>query len=328
MKKLLLHKVKGGTTNLMMGTMVIFTLCSIMILETMLHVNITAANYIEDNMTSSILGCMLADPDEYGASNTFVIYDLLENHAYDGKSYIDHVEGLLLNQTDPFKMYHNTYLFNSVNEINTIGSLTAYNISGDYGPKQCFEDYISLLKTNMNLDNNLVPRTASFLPKTVGSDSTEPNKVSIDCFKVYNCIEFMVKGANYDTDIRKPVVDLSGNTVYMNNSSGTPLYKTSKELKDAGLIHTKVIEFNITPDNVGGVALITATEHALDSKVYITNEFGDQVIGQDGNKILVDASGVYTKLSCCIKLGDKLTGDDISYRKVAHERTAFIESSR
>lgn len=329
MKKLLTLKTKAsGASNLSFGSMVIFTICAILTLEAMLNTNIAAANFVEDNLTTSVLGCMLADPDEYGTSNTFVMYDLLENHAYSGKSYMDHVDGILLNKIDPLEMYYSTYLFDSVDEIDTIGSLTDTSTTGKYGPSQSFETFVKMLKVNMQLDNTMVPKSSAYLPKTIAKDSNEANKIKIESFKVYNCVEFMVRGTDFETDVRKPVLDTNSNTVYMCNDEGTPLYESYSQLKDAGVIHTKIVEFNIKADNNANIISTIATEYPVNEKVYVTDETGAKVTGKDGNTILIDASAVYTKISLHIKLGDKIAGDDIQYKKVAHERTAFIESSK
>lgn len=329
MKKLLTQKVGGsGTSNLLLGTMVIFTICSILSLQAMLKTNITAGNFVEDNLTNSTLGCLLADPDEYGTSNTLVIYDLLENHAYSGQSYISHLDSILLDKTDEFEKFYNLYMFNSVDEINTIGNLTDYNISGEYGPIKCYENYLKLLKTNMGLNTDLVPIYTNNLPNTLGNNTVEPNRVSIECFKVYNCINFMVKHPDFETDVRKPVISVTGDTVYMYNDSGIPLYKTIDEVKAQNVVHSKIIEFKLIISDDGTVFSVIPTEYEINSKVYVTDELNNKVIGQDGNNILVEASGVYNKISLCIKLGDKLAGDDIQYKRVAHERTAFIESSK
>ena len=325
-KKLLTHKQAGsGTNNMLIGTVFFFFILSIIIHESAYQRNVMAASFVDDSISGSLLGAVLANPDEYGASNELIIYSKLMDTEVSDETYNDYVEAILLdNENFP---YYGTYIFDDLSQLTSLGNIKSNNVQGDYGPIQSFEVFEQLLKTNMNLNSDWVPNKSIYLPSKLPNGTD--NQVTVESYKVYNYIECMVKHDDWylEGNLTRPVVDWSGNKVNTCNNLGEPIFDSYYDLKENNLIYSKVVCYTI--DYLGGVPVITNIEEFdWNEDVYVTDETGKEVKGKDGNTILVEATGLYTKLSFNINLGVRLLTEDPVHSKVFEEQTVFIEPNR
>ena len=325
-KKILLHKQKGsGTSNLLIGTMLLLLIICMMIHESTYQRNVMAASFVDDSLSSSLLGAVLANPDEYGSSNQLIIYGKLSDYETSDESYNDYVEAIYL--TDTELPYYGTYLFEDTDQLTSLGNLKSETVTGEYGPIQSFKTFEKLLKTNMNLDSDWVPKKSIYLPSK--NTNGTPNKINVDIYKVYNYIEFMVKHEDWDDPLIKtmPVVNTSGTKVNTCDSSGNPIFESYEELKENNLIYNKVICYTISYN--GGSPVITDIEEfGVNEQVYVTDDNGDLVKGKDGENILVNATALYSKIDFNINLGVRFLNESSVHTRVFEEQTVFIEVNR
>lgn len=319
LKKILLKKINAssGATSILIGTMIVYMFSMFMLAETLYNKNAIVANYVEDGITSSLLGSALVSMEEYGASNQLIIYDMLDNHSYsEGNRYIDYIDGIELKDGT----YYSSYIFNDINDIDTLGNIEAECEDSITGPLQSYDIFKQLIKTNMGLNELMIPVDNVYLPST--TNGIIPNEVEIAEFNVYNHFEFLVKGSDYDTNIEKPLVNRDGNLINSCDSSGNPLFEDYDDLVDNGLIHTKVVEFNIKNGEI-----TDTINYDANSEVYITDSNNNIVLGEDGNSILVESSGLYAKLKLYVELGkEHITNGDGFYTLVTRDKTAFIDN--
>ena len=319
LKHLISKKLRAsGTVNILVGTSVIMLLIMFIYVETLYSKNTLTANFVEDNITTSLLGSALISTEEYGASNQLIIYDLLDNHSHlEDDRYIDYIDGIEFTDGS----YYSTYIFDTISDIDTLGNLGEGVSAGISGPEQSYDRFITLLKTNMRLDDNLIPIDSIYLPQT--KDGTNPNVVEINTFKVYNYIEFMVKGTNYDSKIvlTKPLLSVNGEEIPSCDSKGDPLFSSYDDLVDNNLIHTKIIEYNI----VNGI-ITDSIVYDNNEYVYITDSHGNTVTNEAGKFTAVQSSGIYVNTSFHVNLGkEKLAGQD-HYTLVSRDKMVFIEN--
>lgn len=325
-KKILTHKQDGsGTNNLLIGTILLFLIISIIIHESTYQRNVMAASFVDDSISTSLLGSVLANPDEYGASNQLIIYSKLMDTELTEETYNDYVEAIFLdNEHFP---YYGTYVFDDLSQLTSLGDIKSSNVQGDYGPLQSFEVFEQLIKTNMNLNSDWVPNKSIYLPSKLPNGND--NKVKVETYKVYNYIECMLKHDdwNLDGNLTRPVINWSGDKVNTCSNTGDPIYSSYNELKDDNLIYSKVVCYTI--NYVSGTPVITdIDEFDWNENVYVTDENGNRVKGKDGNDILVEASGLYTKLSFNVNLGVRALTENPVQSRVYEEQTVFIEPNR
>lgn len=319
-KKVLLKKLKGdGEVSILIGSSILLMFSMFIYVENIYNRNMITGNFVEDGITTSLLGATLAGIDEYGASNQLIIYDMIDNHSNsDDDKYIDYIDGIEF--TDG--TYYSTYIFDDVTDIDTLGNLDE-SASGRFGPEQSYNTFLKLLKTNLRLDNSLVPIDDLYLPST--KNGTDPNIVDISDFTVYNYIEFLVKSEDFDdtTILTKPLLNINGDVVNTCDNTGDPLFDSYEDLVNNNLIHTKVICFDIHDGYI------------TDSVVYDTNEIvyakdssGNKVVGEDGNFIIIDSSGIYTKINMYVNLGKEHLSDSDNYTLVSRDKMVFIEHDK
>lgn len=322
--KILKHKLKGeGAFNILVGTSIIFMFSMFMYVETIYNKNAIVANYVEDNITSSLLGSALASMEEYGASNQLIIYDMIDNHSNNpDDGYINYIDAIEFSDGT----FYSSYIFEDTDQIDNLGDILETTESGNQGPEQSYEIFELLLKSNMNLNNSMAPKTAAYLPLT--KDGVNPNIVEIKEFRVYNYIEFLVKDEDFDSKIvlTKPLINIDGDIVETCDYSGKPLIESYEQLKELGLIHTKIVCFDI--ENRTGTPIISAVESfPVNEIVYIKDSSNNTILGEDGKEVLVEASGIYSKIELYVDLGkehlDKSNPN--KYTKVSRDKIVFIE---
>ena len=323
-KNLIKRDNASGTQNLLIGVTLLTFFLALMSIEMMYDENVKLSNYTEDAITTSLLGAALINIQEYGTSNNKIINEKIIS-SESGIKYSD----LAYLELSGLEKYHTTYGFHNRNQL--VENNTLKDIRDDVIEDR-YNLYKELIQDNLMLDDNFIPIEGNAYIRKSFRDTTNaeiPNQVSIDCFKIYNCYEFVVLADDYSNLTgQKPLVAIDGTVHNTLNSDGTPIYETwysqgkGTSFEEAGLIHRYIVEFSKNSDDTFNVE-----RTALNETVYVTNSSGKEIKDANGDRLEVSSTTLYSEIGFLINLGSNPfdSNKGITYKKVTQSKSITVD---
>ena len=215
------NKSRADMSTILYGLMGIITIIMIMIIIYRKQFISIAITNIDDGLTASVLGSAVINIDEYGKSEQTIIYnDLPDGYEVDvvevvevegeepyvvvgiiadgaGVSFTDIVEGVPNNAFSPASI--DAYADEDKDEAKYLN--------------ESYEKFIELLKTNLGLDEDMVPTGKNALLSreiddgvTEYADGPPKNKVTVD-FRIYNVYKYYYYDDEGKSKMKKYIVE-------------------------------------------------------------------------------------------------------------------------
>lgn len=207
-RKILNNKEKGSAGTIIVCLFSLFIMCMFIYLSSVQSQKKTQAWDIDNKFVSSLLGCSNVSLAEYGRTKQIEIASPLSDEftdtikTYGEDAYIT-TSSLFSNSNSQFSVSNN------IDELN-----------------KAYDNFVQLLKVNLNLDDDMKPVENSALLKRNYTDRdqvTQENQVEVEEFTVINKYKYKnVDGSShtYTATYRK---ENNGNFVFVSGLSGVDL---------------------------------------------------------------------------------------------------------